>query len=166
MSLSKEDLLRELSELSENIVQKKADLEEAMEYIDLKKNERDEERKKIMLSEIKNMLRILSDVDKKVCKDIKADLFDTLRKFSNLKKTIDDQTKVLSGPDLAGELDISVMAGKLLDIKSGLNQLPDEVPCLQVAKCPRSEVMAGVTKSLTEGGWNVSTGCFFQFVNP
>jgi len=151
MSLSKDNLLRELSELGENLLQKKADLEEAMDNIDLKKSERDEERKKIMLSEIKNILRILSDVDKKVCKDIKADIFDTLRKFTNLKNMIEDQRKVLSCPDLAGgHLDMRVVAEELQNIKSRLHQLPDEVPSLQVAHTPRSELMAGVMKSLTE----------------
>ena len=145
MSSCKANLLQELSDIKKTLEVKQTQIEKGMDKLESDKCNRDEDRKKIMISELKNLLRVLGDVDKKIAKDIKAEAFDTLRQISKLKTESDQLEDSVQSNDLAAGDD---MVASLNSLKSSVKQL-QEVPRLEVAKSATDMVAVG--QALTKG---------------
>ena len=141
----KADLLQELGDVKKTLEVKQTQIEKGMDKLESDKSNRDEDRKKIMISELKNLLRVLGDVDKKISKDIKAEAFDTLRQISKLKTESDQLEDSVQSNDLAAGDD---MVASLNSLKSSVKQL-QEVPRLEVAKSATDMVAVG--QALTKG---------------
>ena len=144
----KESILGELSYLNANLVGKKVKIEKAIDELESDKVARDDERKKILLNLIKNTLRILSEEDKKISRDLKAEALDTVMKISELKEEICDQTsqvKAMVGQD---EEDHTVEVIKqLAKLKSSVSELGG-VTKLEVAQSPN---MPDMSSFLSQG---------------
>ena len=145
MSSWKANLLQELGDLKKTLEVKQTKIEKGMDRLESDKPNRDEDRKKILVSELKNLLRVLGDVDKKVAKDIKAEAFDTLRQISKLKAESDRLKDSVQSKDLGEGGD---MVASLNCLKSGVEQLR-EVPRLEVARSATDMVAVG--QALTKG---------------
>ena len=138
-------MLQELGDLKKTLEVKQTKIEKGMDRLESDKPNRDEDRKKILVSELKNLLRVLGDVDKKVAKDIKAEAFDTLRQISKLKAESDRLEDSVQSKDLAAGDD---MVASLNCLKIGVEQLR-EVPRLEVARSATDMVAVG--QALTKG---------------
>ena len=145
MSSWKANLLQELGDLKKTLEVKQTKIEKGMDRLESDKPNRDEDRKKILVSELKNLLRVLGDVDKKVAKDIKAEAFDTLRQISKLKAESDRLEDSVQSKDLGEGGD---MVASLNCLKIGVEQLR-EVPRLEVARSATDMVAVG--QALTKG---------------
>ena len=145
MSSWKANLLQELGDLKKTLEVKQTKIEKGMDRLESDKPNRDEDRKKILVSELKNLLRVLGDVDKKVAKDIKAEAFDTLRQISKLKAESDRLEDTVKCKDLGEGGD---MVASLNCLKIGVEQLR-EVPRLEVARSATDMVAVG--QALTKG---------------
>ena len=145
MSSWKASLLQELGDVKKTLEVKQTQIEKGMDKLESDKSNRDEDRKKIMISELKNLLRVLGDVDKKIAKDIKAEAFDTLRQISKLKTESDQLEDSVQSKDLGAGDD---MVASLNSLKSSVKQL-QEVPRLEVAKSATDMVAVG--QALTKG---------------
>jgi hypothetical protein len=147
MACWKEQVLGELKNLDENLLQKKSQLENAMDDLENIKG-RDGDRKSILLSEIKSMLRVLEELDKKVTKDIKAEVFDTMMKMNKLKEDIAEETRATAAASGAGEAGGEVVK-RLNSLRSRVGEL-QEVPSLEVARAPAA--LASLGSMLAKGG--------------
>ena len=131
MTLSQETIRKELDILDRNIDLKKIAIERAMDGIGEGVKKRDEDRKKIMLGEIKNMLRVLGEVDKKVVRDVKAESFDTLMQIMKLKEEISECARAADEPGASAE----ELERRAAAVRARAEALP-EVPRLEVARAP------------------------------
>ena len=124
---------------------KKTEMLKATENLDNSKA-RDVERRRLILKEIRSMLRMLSEVDRKVSVDIKCEAFDSLRTMCKLQAEIEEETRAIQGqmvlPNQGSD------GGGTPNLESGgevikrLNLLKsrvcevEEVPELEVAHAP------------------------------
>ena len=154
MASWKESILGELSYLSANLVGKQVKIEKAIDELESDKVARDDERKKILLSLIKNTLRILSEEDKKISRDLKVEALDAVMKMSKLKEEICDQTsqvKAMVGQD---EEDSKVEVIKQFNkLKSCVSELGGETK-LEVVQSPN---MPDMSSYLSQGSWTFIT---------
>ena len=148
MTSWKNTVNNDLSNLAASLGKKKSNIEKNIEELESGKTGRDEDRKNIMLNEIRNMLRSLSEADKKVIRDLKVEAFDSLRKINKLKEEILIQSKLVEAiVEQEEEASKEEIMKQLDSLKSCISMLK-EVPKLEVAK---SMYMADFTLQLTQG---------------
>ena len=83
-------MVHELSTLELKITSKTKEIETKMDELDARRKIREDERKSIILREMKKLLVMLNDVDKKVSQDLKMEAFDNVRSMSKLRQeTVD-----------------------------------------------------------------------------
>ena len=92
----REAILKELLQLGEKVEVKKAEMAKATDNLDNSKA-RDAERKRMILTEVRSMLRMLSEVDKKVSVNIKCKAYDSLRTMCKLQSEIEEETRAIKG---------------------------------------------------------------------
>ena len=88
--------MNEFLQLGEKVEVKKAEIAKAIDNLDNSKA-RETERKKMIVAEVRSILRMLSEVDKKVSVGIKCEAFDSLRTMCKLKSEIDEEATALQG---------------------------------------------------------------------
>ena len=119
----KEDLMAELKFLESGLAARSIDLEKRVDMMEATSKEREGERKNILLREMKKLLVILNDVDKKVTKDLKTEAFDNIRSINKLKcelKALED--------DLLTSASSNLEAGEVIQ---SLNNLKSKVSILE-----------------------------------
>jgi len=140
----REAILKELLQLGEKVEVKKTEMLKATENLDNSKA-RDAERRRLILKEIRSMLRMLSEVDRKVSVDIKCEAFDSLRTMCKLQSEIEEETRaiksqmVLPNQGSDGAIPNLESGGEVIKrlnlLKSRVSEV-EEVPELEVAHAP------------------------------
>jgi len=92
----REAILKELLQLGEKVEVKKVEIAKAVDNLDNSKA-RETERKRMILTGVSSMLRMLSEVDKKVSVSIKCEAFNSLRTMCKLKSEIEEEVMALKG---------------------------------------------------------------------
>ena len=146
----KDDLTRELKRLEANLASKSRELEEGFDSIEAKQKEREGDRKTIFLREMKKLLIILNDVDKKVTKDLKNEAFDNIRCMNKVKEEVAALTDKLSTSD------VNIAAGEAIKslniLKTKFTQIDEDFPTsslsLSVSNSP--ERMSFLTHTVAE----------------
>jgi len=138
----KEDLLSELKLLESSLMAKNSDLEKGVDMIEAKSKEREGERKAIFLREMKKLLIILNDVDKKVTKDLKNEAFDNIRSMNKIKDEITALGSQLVSPDsnlAAGDViqSLNILKSKAVALEESF---PTSNLSLSVAHSPEQMV--------------------------
>jgi len=139
----KKDLVAELKLLESGLAARSSDLEKKVDMMEATSKEREGERKNIFLKEMKKLLVILNEVDKKVTKDLKTEAFDNIRSMNKLKcelKALEDELLTSASSNLeAGEVIQS-----LNNLKSEVSILEESFPAsslsLSVANSPEQMV--------------------------
>jgi len=86
--MEKIEILNELKMLESTLSGKTGQIENKVDAMDASRKEREGERKAIFLREVKKLLVVLNDVDKKVSQDLKMEAFDNIRSMKKLKEDI------------------------------------------------------------------------------
>jgi len=81
-------MMQELKTLELNITSKTSEIETKIDNLDATRKGREDGRKSIVLKEMKKLLVILNDVDKKVSQDLKMEAFDNIRSMNRLRQDI------------------------------------------------------------------------------
>ena len=92
----REAILKELLQLGEKVEAKKVEMAKATDDLDNSKA-RNVMRKRMILTEVGSMLRMLSEVDKKVSVDIKCKAHDSLKTMCKLQSEIEEETRAIKG---------------------------------------------------------------------
>ena len=136
----RENVLQQLLQLGDEVEGKKTEITKAVDKLDNSKA-RETERKKIILTGVRSMLRMLSEVDKTVSADIKCEAFNSLRTMCKLKSEIEQEAMALKVPPNQGSdgatpnLESGDVIKRLNLLKARVCEV-QEVPELEVAHAP------------------------------
>ena len=72
-------MMHELKMLKVRLSSKTTEIESKIDDLDAMRKSREDERKSIVLKEMKKLLVILNEIDKKVSQDLKVEAFDNIR---------------------------------------------------------------------------------------
>ena len=83
-----DEMMHELRMFEVRLSSKTTEIELKIDNLDATRKSREDERKSIVLKEMKKVLVVLNDVDKKVSQDLKVEAFDNIRGMSKLRQEI------------------------------------------------------------------------------
>ena len=119
----KDDIVHELSLLELKVTSKTREIETKIDELDVTRKVREDDRKSIILTEMKKLLVMLNDVDKKVSQDLKMEAFDIIRKMSKIRQEISDLGGKISSEDF--DLEEGAVAEELLKLKNKANMIEE-----------------------------------------
>ena len=96
-------MLQELKILELRITSKTREIESKIEEMDATRKDREDERKSIVLREMKKLLVLLNNVNKKVSQDLQIEAFNNIRSMSKLRQEIMSLQGKLKSEDLDSE---------------------------------------------------------------
>ena len=137
--------MKDLKLVNENLHARKVEVDMTVDELDNTKSMREDERKRLLLQEVKNVLRFHDEVDRRVVKDIKIKALDILREIGKIEAEISKECSSLdwmpeNNKEISGREEVlwrEAMA-RVKALKMRLQGLED-IPCLQVTTTIHTE---------------------------
>lgn len=130
------DFNEKLEFLETNLVSQKYELEKQVSLIDDQKKQREADRKKILIIELKKVMTVLNDADEEVSQNLKKEALDVIDNISQIEDEISAVFASLSTDSISKE----VINESVINIRAKISKIEENFPStaltLSVAENP------------------------------
>ena len=127
VSQAKAEMIGDLKDLRTKLKEQSCLLSRGFKRVESEKEERDNERKKIVLEGLKAALKRLHEVDSELVKEIKSEVFDKKQAIENLEEKVASLIKAMKSSAEEEEE----------EMRATIKELTDEVASLQLEQFSR-----------------------------